>query len=291
MKIITSAQEIQKITFKLRKTEKTIGFVPTMGALHEGHLKLVKESKAKNHVTVVSIFVNPTQFAPTEDLARYPRPFEQDKKLLEQEKVDYLFYPDVKTIYPDGFQTSVVITKLSNILEGKSRPGHFSGVATVVLKLFNLIQPTNAYFGQKDFQQSVVIKQMVKDLNLPININVVLTVRAKDGLALSSRNIFLNSKERFQALSLYQSLLLGKKLILTGNKNAHTIKTKMKDYLQKYKQVRLDYIETCNPENLSPVKVISKKAVILIAAYVGKTRLIDNIIVQTRHSRAGGNPS
>ncbi len=279
MKIITSAQEIQKITLELQKNDQTIGFVPTMGALHEGHLKLVRESRAKNNVTVVSIFVNPAQFSPSEDLDKYPRPFEQDKKLLENEKVDYLFYPDVKTIYPDGFQTNVAITKLSNIFEGKSRPGHFNGVATVVLKLFNLIQPTNAYFGQKDFQQSVIIKQMVQDLNLSININVVSTVRDQDGLALSSRNIFLNTQERLQALSLYQSLLLAKKLILIGNKNVQTIKTKIKNYLQKYKLVRLDYIEICNPQNLSPVKIISKKAVILIAAYVGKTRLIDNIII------------
>ena len=256
MKIITSAQEIQKITLELQKNDQTIGFVPTMGALHEGHLKLVRESRAKNNVTVVSIFVNPAQFSPSEDLDKYPRPFEQDKKLLENEKVDYLFYPDVKTIYPDGFQTNVAITKLSNIFEGKSRPGHFNGVATVVLKLFNLIQPTNAYFGQKDFQQSVIIKQMVQDLNLSININVVSTVRDQDGLALSSRNIFLNTQERLQALSLYQSLLLAKKLILIGNKNVQTIKTKIKNYLQKYKLVRLDYIEICNPQNLSPVKII-----------------------------------
>jgi len=278
MDIVTGAKRMQKITHELRKKNKTIGFIPTMGALHQGHLKLVKESKAKNDVTIVSIFINPTQFSPNEDLAKYPRPFEQDKKLLEQEKVDYLFYPDTKTIYPDGFQTNVMAIKLSNILEGKSRPGHYTGVATIVLKLFNLIQPTHAYFGQKDFQQCVVIKQMVRDLNLPIVFNMIPTVRDKDGLALSSRNIFLNSQERLQALSLYQSLLLGKKLILAGNKNVQTIKTKMKDYLQKYKQVRLDYIEICNPDDLSHVQVIQKKTVILIAAFVGKTRLIDNVV-------------
>ena len=278
MDTITSLKQIQSITLKLRKIGKTIGFIPTMGALHEGHLKLVRESKAKNNITIVSIFVNPTQFSPTEDLAKYPRPIQQDKKLLEQEKVDYLFYPSVKTMYPDGFQTNVMTTKLSNIFEGKSRPGHFTGVATVVLKLFNLIQPTHAYFGQKDFQQCTVIKQMIKDLNLPIVFNIVPTVRNKDGLALSSRNIFLNPQERGQALNLYQFLLLAKKLINDGNKNAEFIKTEMKNYLKKYKQVRLDYIEICNPENLSPVKTILKKVVILIAAYVGKIRLIDNII-------------
>ena len=279
MEIITNIKRVQKITLELRGKNKTIGFIPTMGALHAGHLKLVRESKAKNNVTIVSIFVNPTQFSPNEDLKKYPRSIQQDKKLLEKEKVDYLFCPVAKTMYPDGFQTNVSSTILSNILEGKSRPGHFNGVATVVLKLFNIIHPTNAYFGQKDFQQCAVIKQMVRDLNLPININVVQTVRDKDGLALSSRNIFLNPQERLQALSLYQSLLLGKRLILTGNKNVQMIKTKIKDYLQKYKLIRLDYIEICNPENLSFLEVIPKKAVILIAAFVGKTRLIDNIII------------
>lgn len=278
MKTVFSLEQIQKIALRLRKNGQTIGFIPTMGALHEGHLKLVKESKNKNDVTIVSIFVNPAQFSPTEDLDKYPRPFEEDKKLLEREKVDYLFSPDAKIVYPNDFQTYVTSNKWGNILEGKSRPGHFSGMATVVIKLFNLIQPTNAYFGQKDFQQSVIIKQMVRDLNLPMNINVVPTVRDQDGLALSSRNIYLNSQERLQALNLYQSLLLGKKLIFSGNKNVQMIKTAIKNYLQKYKLIRLDYIEICNPKNLLPVKIAAKKSVILIAAYVGKTRLIDNII-------------
>lgn len=279
MKIITSVQEIQTITLELRKIGKTIGFIPTMGALHEGHLKLIKESKNKNDITIVSIFVNPTQFLPTEDLAKYPRPFEHDKKLLEQEKVDYLFYPDPKIMYPNGFQTYVTPNKLSIILEGKSRPGHFTGVATVVLKLFNLVNPTNTYFGQKDFQQCTVIKQMIKDLNLSVVFNMVPTVRDEDGLALSSRNIFLSTQERVQALNLYQSLLLAKKLIKKGNKNTEFIKNKMKEYLQNNNLIRLDYIEICDADDLSPLKVVSKKTVILITAYVGKTRLVDNIII------------
>jgi len=198
---------------------------------------------------------------------------------LENEKVDYLFYPDVKTMYPAGFQTYISVNNLSNIFEGKSRPGHFTGVSTIVMKLFNLIQPTNAYFGQKDFQQSVVIRQMVRDLNLSIVINVIPTVRDQDGLALSSRNIFLNKEERKQALNLYQSLLLGKELVIAGNKDVANIKLEIKKYLEKNKLIKLDYIEICDPENLSPVKVVTKKVVILIAAYVGKTRLIDNILV------------
>ncbi|PIU37039.1 pantoate--beta-alanine ligase [Candidatus Roizmanbacteria bacterium CG07_land_8_20_14_0_80_34_15] len=279
MYTITSLDVIQKITLELHKKNKTIGFIPTMGALHKGHLKLVEESKKKNDVTIFSIFVNPAQFSPTEDLSKYPRPFKQDKKLLENEKVDYLFYPDVKTMYPAGFQTYISVNNLSNIFEGKSRPGHFTGVSTIVMKLFNLIQPTNAYFGQKDFQQSVVIRQMVRDLNLSIVINVIPTVRDQDGLALSSRNIFLNKEERKQALNLYQSLLLGKELVIAGNKDVANIKLEIKKYLEKNKLIKLDYIEICDPENLSPVKVVTKKVVILIAAYVGKTRLIDNILV------------
>lgn len=278
MKVISDIHKLQQISSELHKKNKTIGFVPTMGALHAGHLKLVKESKKNNDITIVSIFVNPAQFSPTEDLAKYPRPFEKDKKLLEQEKVDYLFYPDSKVMYPGDFQTSIKISNLSNILEGKSRPTHFSGMATVVLKLFNLIQPTDAYFGQKDFQQCVVVKQMVRDLNLPIKINIVPTVRDKDGLALSSRNIFLSEQEKLEALNLYRSLLLGKKLILSGNKDK-SVKNKMKNYLQKYKFIRVDYIEICDTKNLSFLKTVSGRAVILIAAHVGKTRLIDNVII------------
>lgn len=279
MKIISDIHKLQQISSEFHKKNKTIGFIPTMGALHKGHLKLVAESKKKNDITVVSTFVNPAQFSQNEDLIKYPRPIQNDKRLLKAEGVDYLFYPNVKTMYPNGFQTYVTPNNLSNILEGKSRPGHFAGMATIVLKLFNIVKPTHTYFGQKDFQQTVVVKQMIRDLNLPIVVNIVPTVRDKDGLALSSRNIFLSSQERLQALSLYQSLLLGKKLILAGNKNVQTIKTKMKDYLKKNKLIRLDYIEVCDQETLSAFKVVPKKTVILIAAHVGKTRLIDNIII------------
>lgn len=279
MKIISNINKLQKIPSELHKKNKTIGFVPTMGALHTGHLKLVKESKKKNDITIVSIFVNPAQFSPTEDLTKYPRPIKNDKRLLKAEGVNYLFHPNVKTMYPNGFRTSVSTTNVSNVLEGKSRPGHFPGMATVVLKLLNIVKPTHAYFGQKDFQQTVVVKQMVKDFNLPVTINVVPTVRDTDGLALSSRNIFLNDRERQQALSLHQSLLLAKEIILKGNKNTQVIKTKVKDFLKNYGLVRLDYIEICGIKNLSFLETVSEKAVVLIAANVGKTRLIDNIIV------------
>jgi len=277
MKVVSDDHQLQKISRKLSKDNKTIGFIPTMGALHQGHLKLVRESKAKNDITIVSIFVNPAQFSPNEDLKKYPRPFKNDQDLLVKEGIDYLFHPNVEEMYPKGFQTYVSVNNLSNVLEGKIRPGHFTGVATVVLKLFNLIEPNNTYFGQKDFQQCAVIKQMIKDLNLSININVVPTERDKDGLALSSRNIFLNKQERLQAPAIYQSLLLAKKLISNNNTNVKFIKKQMIDILQKYRLIRLDYIEICDSEDLLPIKVISNTAVILIAAYLGKTRLIDNI--------------
>ena len=258
MKTILDINKLQQISSELHKKSKAIGFIPTMGALHNGHLKLVTESKKKNDITVVSIFVNPAQFSQNEDLTKYPRPFKNDKRLLEEEGIDYLFHPNVKTMYPNGFQTSVSTTNISNILEGKSRPGHFAGMATIVLKLFNIVKPTHAYFGQKDFQQTVVVKQMVKDFNLPINLDVVSTVRDTDGLALSSRNIFLNDRERLQALSLHQSLLMAKEMILKGSKNTQVIKTKVRDFLKNYALVHLDYIEICNTKNLSFLKTVSK---------------------------------
>ncbi len=279
MKTISNIHKLQQISSELHKKNKTIGFIPTMGALHEGHLKLVMESKKKNDITIVSIFVNPAQFSQNEDLTKYPRPIQNDKRLLKAEGVNYLFHPNVKTMYPNGFRTSVSTTEVSNILEGKSRPGHFAGMATIVLKLFNIVKPTYAYFGQKDYQQTVVVRQMVKDFNLPINIDVVSTVRDKDGLALSSRNIFLDDRERSQALSLRQSLLLAKELVLKGNKDTLVIKTKVRDFLKNYGLVRLDYIEICDTKNLSYLKTISGKVVVLIAAHVGKTRLIDNIVI------------
>lgn len=283
MEIVTSLLEMKKISSKLCKKNKTIGFIPTMGALHEGHLKLVKESKKNNDITVVSIFVNPAQFLPREDLAKYPRPFKNDRELLEKEKVDFLFYPKKELLYPLGFQSFVTPNKLASIFEGKSRPGHFTGVATIVLKLFNLIQPTHSYFGQKDYQQCVVIEQIVTDLNLQIKIIVVPTVRDSDGLALSSRNIFLNEQERFQAISLYQSLLLAKKLFIKENRNVLSIKKEVKNFLHKFNLIHLDYFEICDPENLIPLKIISKKSVIVIAAYCGKTRLIDNLIIFSKN--------
>lgn len=280
MKTVTTVKDMQMIVDKLHRTNKSIGFVPTMGALHEGHLTLVRDSKKRNDVTIVSVFVNPKQFGPKEDLSKYPRPIENDKKLLAKEGVDYLFNPDENEIYPHGFQTTVSIDKVAEIFEGKSRPGHFDGMATVVLKLFNIVSPDNVYFGQKDFQQCAVVKQMIKDFNLGINFFMVPTVRDFDGLALSSRNIFLSEKERIEATNIYQSLLLGKNLIVGGNHDSEDIKNKIRSYISNHKMVRLDYVEVVNPVDLSVTKTVHRPVVILVAAFVGKTRLIDNIMIK-----------
>ncbi len=280
MQVVTDSSELQKIAFQLVKEGKTIGFVPTMGALHAGHISLVKESKARNDITIVSIFVNPAQFAPHEDLSKYPRPIERDQEMLVKEEVDYLFHPAPLEIYPEGYKTYVTVKDLSDVLEGKTRPGHFSGVATVVLKLFNIVLPTNTYFGQKDLQQSLVVKKLIKDLNLPVNLIMMPIVRESDGLALSSRNVYLSPQERKDALALSQSLQLAQKLILGGEKDVAVIHAAMKQHIERHGSLRIDYIAICDPEDLSPIKLISDKVVILLAAYDGKTRLIDNMIVK-----------
>lgn len=279
MQIISDIRKFQKITAQLNRTDKSIGFVPTMGALHIGHTSLIKESKAKNDITIVSIFVNPTQFAPHEDLTKYPRPFEKDKTLLNSEGVDYLFFPSLKSVYPPDYKTYITVKGLSDILEGKSRPGHFTGVATIVLKLLHIVQPTNTYFGQKDLQQCIIVRKLIKDLDFPVNFHIMPIIRESDGLALSSRNIYLNEKERKSALCLSQSLKLAKKLISGGEKDVDIIKKNMKKLIENYPEITIDYVAICDAQELLPLKKIDKKTAILVAVYVGKTRLIDNIIV------------
>lgn len=211
MVVVQKIQEMKEIAKKLKKEGKSIGFVPTMGYLHEGHLSLVRLSKQQNDITIMSIFVNPIQFGPNEDYDRYPRDFERDKSLAEKEGVDYIFYPSVEEMYPEDFKTVVSVKKITEIMCGKSRPGHFDGVATVVLKLFNIVNPDRAYFGQKDAQQLAVIKQMVKDLNLDVEIVPCPIVREQDGLAMSSRNVYLSEEERKSATVLYRALNLAKR--------------------------------------------------------------------------------
>lgn len=251
-----------------------------MGFLHEGHLSLVKKSKAKADITIVSIFVNPTQFAPNEDLLKYPRDIKRDKQLLKNAGVDYVFIPSADEIYPEGFQTFVEVDKITKHLEGETRPIHFRGVATVVTILFNIVRPDYAFFGQKDAQQAAVIKRMVKDLKSGIEITVCPIIREQDGLAKSSRNIYLSPQERKDALALSRSLKIAEKLIKEGKRNSAVIINKMNEVISSVNSSKLDYIKIVDEEKFEEVVKLSagQKYYILIACKIGKTRLIDNIL-------------
>lgn len=280
MKVFQKPSEIQQEIIDLKRSGKTIGFVPTMGALHEGHLSLVRRCREENDIAVVSIFVNPKQFGPKEDYQKYPRNFERDKELLEKENVDYIFYPSVEDMYPEGYETYVDLERLPNHLCGLSRPGHFRGVATVVAKLFNIVQPDKAYFGQKDYQQAKIIKRMVEDLNFPIEIIVMPIVREDDGLAMSSRNAYLSPDERKNANVLYKSLQKAKDLIMSGEREVSKIKDEMIKILSSVES-RIDYVEIVEPETLESVDRIPDKGsvVVALAVYIGNARLIDNEII------------
>jgi pantoate--beta-alanine ligase len=281
MRVVKKIKVMQKLADKYRAEKKIIGFVPTMGYLHEGHLSLVKIAKKKSDLCVVSIFVNPLQFGPQEDYHIYPRNFSRDKKLLKDLGVDIIFYPEVKEMYPEEQLTFVQVKKLSEGLCGRSRPGHFEGVATVVAKLFNIVKPHIAVFGQKDYQQAVIIKKMVKDLNFDVKIIVAPTVREKDGLACSSRNSYLSEKERKEAVVLYQSLLLAKKMIAEGERNPEEIIKEMTKLITTKSSGKIDYIEIVDANTLQPVKEIHGKVCIALAVFFNKARLIDNILVQS----------
>lgn len=258
----------------IKKQFKTIGFVPTMGYLHEGHMSLVKASKNICDITVVSIFVNPKQFGPKEDYSKYPRNLERDLKLLEEAKIDMVFIPDVDTIYPEGFSTTINIGPLADILEGTFRPGHFDGVCTVVTKLFNIVKPDKAFFGEKDYQQLKIIQKLVKDLNLDIEIVPIPTKREEDGLAMSSRNAYLNQEERRRASSIYRFLLKAKEAFEKGIKDTD----KIIEYAKAVLDVDvIDYIKIVDKETLEEKTTPSKYDRILIAVRIGSTRLIDNV--------------
>ncbi len=268
---------------KLKLEGKSIGFVPTMGYLHSGHLSLVKRSQAVADVTVVSIFVNPTQFAPNEDFNSYPRDLKSDINILKRNNVDILFTPKAEDIYSENFQSFVEVTGISKLLEGEFRPTHFRGVATIVAILFNCVQPDFAFFGQKDAQQAEIIKRMVKDLKFNIKIIVAPIIREKDGLAKSSRNVYLTNKERQDALVLYKSLQLAKKLIKEGQQNAEEIYMAMKKIINSVQSSKLDYICIVEKDSFSPVEFLeeNKEYYILVACKIGKTRLIDNIKIKS----------
>jgi len=278
MKVIETTHEMQKIADRIKARGKTIGFVPTMGYLHEGHLSLVKGARAENSFVVVSIFVNPSQFGAGEDLDKYPRDFKRDMELCRKERVDYIFYPSDEEMYPTKQLAFVEVERITSCLCGRTRPTHFKGVASVVAKLFNIVKPTRAYFGQKDYQQSLVIRKMVKDLNFDVQIKVCPIVREEDGLAMSSRNKYLNSSERKEAVVLSKSLERARWMIAQGEKRTAAIKHEMKKMINGTFG-RVDYIEIRNANNLSELDVIGGKIVIALAVYFGSTRLIDNKII------------
>lgn len=279
MKILATIHETRAACRSERMQGKRLGLVPTMGALHEGHLSLVRAAKDKCDVVAVSLFVNPTQFGPTEDLAKYPRPFERDRELLEKEGIAILFAPSAEEMYPPGEVTRVVVEGLSEKLDGRSRPGHFRGVTTIVSKLFHIIEPDLAFFGQKDAAQSAVIRRMVRDLNLPVEIVICPIMRESDGLAMSSRNSYLNPDERQRALALYRSLIRVEDEFRAGEKSAAKLIAAGTKVFAQEPQVRLDYFEIVDPDTLDPVERIERRALVAVAAYVGSTRLIDNLIL------------
>jgi len=270
---------------RLRRKGVVIGFVPTMGALHEGHRALLRAARLKCDALVVSMFVNPIQFAPSEDLATYPRRLSQDRTICREEDVDVCFEPTPAAMYPKGFQTVVTVPSVARRWEGETRPHHFGGVATVVTKLFGVVRPDVVWFGQKDFQQCAVVRQLVKDLNFNIRLIVRPTVRERDGLAMSSRNVFLSTEERRLAPMLYQALLAAQRAIETGVADPKTVQAMMRKVLEAQPAIRIDYLAICDPDTLEPLDRIDRQAVILGAIRLGSVRLIDNVL--TRRKRGG----
>jgi len=279
MLILTSAAEVTAISKEARRAGKSVGFVPTMGALHQGHLSLVRTARAQADVVIASVFVNPTQFGPTEDFSKYPRDPEKDSAMLAAEKCDHLFLPSVEEMYPPGGTTWVNVEGLSEKLDGRSRPGHFRGVTTVVSKLFNIVQPDFAFFGQKDAAQVAIVNKMVRDLNFEVRIVLCPIVRESDGLAMSSRNAYLNPEQRKQALVLYRALMRVQTLADRGESNSARLKVAGEQVMAEESAVKPDYFEIVNRDTLDPVSDISGGALVAVAAYVGSTRLIDNILL------------
>ncbi|HLF85508.1 MAG TPA: pantoate--beta-alanine ligase [Nitrospiria bacterium] len=280
MKVIEKTAEISACSRELHQKGEAIGLVPTMGLLHEGHLSLIRESKRITSKTIVSIFVNPAQFGPKEDYHRYPRDIEGDIKKCRETGADLLFLPSVEDIYLEGYRTYVDVDGLSDKLCGRSRPKHFRGVATIVTKLFNIIGPDKAFFGQKDYQQAIIIKRLASDLNLGVDIIVMPTVREADGLAMSSRNSYLNSNERDAARILYRSLMSAEAMIRSGKTSSEEVRAKMEVFIASEGSAKIEYISIADPGNLEDIDVIAGDVLVAIAVWIGKTRLIDNIIVK-----------
>ena len=278
-RMIETIAGIQSYVSACRKAGRKVGFVPTMGAFHEGHLTLMREARRNNGAVIVSIFVNPIQFTAGEDYDRYPRRLDQDTKMAESEGVDVIFSPSVAEMYPKGFDTYVDQTDLPAKLCGEFRVGHFRGVMTIVTKLFNIVKPDTAYFGQKDFQQSLIIRRATTDLNLEVAVKVLPTVREEDGVAMSSRNVYLGPKQRKDATCLIQALRRAEDMVNNGESSASQVSAEMKRLIRKVKGTRVEYVAIVNSDTLEPVKEIKGKTLIALAVRIGKARLIDNVIV------------
>jgi pantoate--beta-alanine ligase len=285
MKTVKSICGVKEFVKEFRRKGKSIGFVPTMGYLHAGHLSLVQESARRCDCTIVSIFVNPTQFAPNEDFNKYPRNIQGDIEVLEKEGVDLIFIPGDGEMYPEGYKTYVEVKNLQDRLCGGSRPGFFKGVCTVVLKLFNIVRPDISFFGQKDAQQAVILKKMACDLNLDVKIEALPIIREKSGLALSSRNEYLDNKQKKAALCLSRSLARARKMVEAGEKNAARVLKRIKTEIESEPLARIDYVEIVDSENLQSLKQIKDKTLIAVAVFIDNVRLIDNIIVKIRRRK------
>ncbi len=281
---IVKPVQMQRVVSDAKRRGKSIGVVPTMGYLHDGHVALMREARRENDIVVLTIFVNPTQFGPNEDFEKYPRDIDRDKAIAEKENVDFIFNPSVDDIYPEGFSTYIDVEGVSELLEGEWRPGHFRGVATVVMKLFQITLPDRAYFGQKDAQQLMVIRKMVRDLHMPVSIKDVPTVREPDGLAMSSRNAYLSTDERKDAVILFTSLRDARDQIAQGERSRDVIVNGIRNAINTIRNARIDYVEIVDPETFKSVEKLEddREYCIALAVRIGKTRLIDNIFINNK---------
>ncbi|NPV70273.1 MAG: pantoate--beta-alanine ligase [Firmicutes bacterium] len=277
MKVVNTVADVRLNVAAARAAGKIVGFVPTMGYFHDGHLTLMRRARERCGFVVVSLFVNPLQFGPSEDFSHYPRDPERDSRLAESTGIDVLFIPSTEEMYPEGFKTHVEVGEITGVLCGRSRPGHFRGVATVVTKLFNIVQPDVAFFGEKDYQQVVVVTQMVRDLNMPLDIVPVPTVREPDGLAMSSRNVYLSPEERRAALVLNRSLRQALEMARSGERVARRLRDLVAHSIAREPLARIDYVEIRHPVTLKEIEDLGDGAVLAVAVYFGKTRLIDNV--------------
>lgn len=280
MKSVENIARMSTLAKMLHKEGKSIGFVPTMGYLHEGHLSLVRAAKKHTDVVVMSIFVNPLQFAPAEDFEKYPRDFKRDEVMASDAGVDIIFYPSVSQMYPDGYATFVDVERLTGGLCGASRPGHFRGVTTVIAKLFGIVRPDVAYFGQKDAQQAAVIRKMVQDLNMGVEVKVMPIVREKDGLAMSSRNVYLSESERGDALVLHQSLKKAESMVGSGERDPKKLIGAIREMILQKKSAKIDYVSIVDVNQLTELQTIGKEALVALAVRFGTTRLVDNAVLK-----------